>query len=196
MNRISVVKWFLGFVILIFVFFSSCKKVFVPKPKAYLALSFPRPQYHIWKSASCPYYFEYSTVSKVKDANNAHSKNWYTVTYPDLKGAIHISYYPVKNHLRDLIKDAQNLTQQHVVKADEISYHPYVDSINKVYGVLYQVKGNAASNIQFYLTDSLNHFITAAVYIKNRPDYDSLLPAIKYLENDTRHLMETLRWVD
>ena len=196
MYKVGVVKKSLFTILLIFIVFFSCKKSFVPKPTAYLALSFPKPEYRVYKSASCPYYFEYASTAKLKNANNLTSEHWYTVTYPHIKGAIHLSYYPVKNHLRDLIRDAQNLTQQHVVKADEISYHPYIDTIHKVYGMLYQVKGNAASNVQFYVTDSVSHFITAAVYIKNRPDYDSLLPAIKYLENDARHLIETLRWVD
>ena len=177
----------------LFLSLSSCRETPIPKPKGYLALEFPTPKYELWQQ-NTPYTFEQNTNTTVENANTKISKHWYTLHYPKFKGAIHLSYYPIKNNLRKLTQDAQNLTQQHVVKADEISYHPYVDSLQNIHAMLYEVKGNAASNIQFYVTDKKKHFITGAAYIKNRPKYDSLYPAIKYLEKDTKHLIETLRW--
>ena len=63
-----------------------------------------------------------------------------------------------------------------------------------MYGALSEVTGNAASPLQFHLTDSTNHFITGALYFKVQPNYDSILPAVKYVEKDIKHLMETLEW--
>jgi gliding motility-associated lipoprotein GldD len=60
--------------------------------------------------------------------------------------------------------------------------------------MFYQVSGNAASQAQFYLTDSLNHFLTGSVYFEAQPNFDSILPAAAYLKNDIRHLMETVEW--
>ena len=33
-----------------------------------------------------------------------------------------------------------------------------------------------------------------SLYFYSRPNYDSLLPALDYIEKDVIHLMETLEW--
>jgi gliding motility-associated lipoprotein GldD len=48
--------------------------------------------------------------------------------------------------------------------------------------------------VQFYVTDSINHFLSGALYFSSQPNYDSILPAIDYLRSDVRKLLETLRW--
>ena len=65
---------------------------------------------------------------------------------------------------------------------------------SKVYGMMYEVEGNAASNAQFYVTDSTNHFLTASLYFDTRPNYDSILPAVDYVKKDMINLLETLQW--
>ena len=60
--------------------------------------------------------------------------------------------------------------------------------------MFYEVGGNAASQSQFYLTDSTEHFLTGSLYFYAKPNYDSILPAAKYLEKDIRHIMETVKW--
>ena len=115
--------------------------------------------------------------------------------YPSLKGTIYLTYKEVKNNnLRQLLIDAQSLTQEHTIKADEIVEQPYIDELNNVFGMFYEVGGNAASQSQFYVTDSLNHFVTGSLYFYAKPNYDSILPAAYYLRNDIKHLMETIRW--
>jgi gliding motility-associated lipoprotein GldD len=58
----------------------------------------------------------------------------------------------------------------------------------------YIVGGNAASQSQFYLTDSTQHFITGSLYFYARPNFDSILPAANYLEKDIKRIMESLEW--
>ena len=67
-------------------------------------------------------------------------------------------------------------------------------SERKVYGMFYEVGGNAASQSQFYVTDSINHFLTGSLYFYTKPNYDSILPAAHYLKNDIQKLMETITW--
>ena len=93
-----------------------------------------------------------------------------------------------------MLIDAQKLTYEHVVKADNIAEEKYVNEYHGVYGMFYDVAGNAASQSQFYVTDSTSHFITGSIYFNVTPNYDSILPAAAYLKNDIRHLMESLRW--
>ena len=58
--------------------------------------------------------------------------------------------------------------------------------------MFYEVGGNAASQSQFYVTDSINHFLTGSLYFYAKPNYDSIYPAAEYLKKDIRQLMETI----
>ena len=70
----------------------------------------------------------------------------------------------------------------------------FINAEKKVYGMFYEVSGNAASQSQFYVTDSINHFVTGSLYFYAKPNYDSILPAAIYLQNDIRKIMESLEW--
>ena len=65
---------------------------------------------------------------------------------------------------------------------------------NKVYALYYTFVGDAPSNIQFYVTDSLSNFVTGSLYFKSKPNYDSLLPSISYVKNDIKKIIETFQW--
>ena len=114
--------------------------------------------------------------------------------YKGMKGSIFLTYKPVEGNIRELLSDAQKLSYEHVVKADNILEQPYVNADDRIYGMFYEVKGNAASQSQFYVTDSVNHFVTGSLYFYAKPNYDSILPAAVYLQRDIRRIMETLRW--
>jgi len=36
--------------------------------------------------------------------------------------------------------------------------------------------------------------VTGSLYFYAKPNYDSILPAAMYLQNDIRRIMESLRW--
>jgi gliding motility-associated lipoprotein GldD len=111
-----------------------------------------------------------------------------------MKATIYMSYKPVKNNINVLLRDAQKLTYEHVIKADDILEQPFINKDHKVYGMFYQVNGNAATNAQFYVTDSTKHFIDCSVYFYAKPNFDSVMPAASYIKNDMRRIMESLRW--
>jgi len=100
----------------------------------------------------------------------------------------------VQSNIDSLLRDAQKLTYKHVIKADNIIEQPYLNPQKKVYGMFYQVGGNAATNTQFYVTDSTRHFVTGSVYFYAKPNFDSIMPAADYIKNDMRRLMETIYW--
>jgi protein involved in gliding motility GldD len=115
--------------------------------------------------------------------------------YPEMKATIYLTYRSVKNNnLDSLLYDAQKLTYDHTIKADAIFEQPRVDSLHKVYGMFYMINGNAATQSQFYVTDSIHHFVTGSLYFESKPNYDSIYPAAVYLRNDIRHIMETITW--
>ncbi len=170
----------------------SCAGEVIPKPEGMLRLSYPVPEYKE-VSFPCHYTFEKNEYSELEKARR-NKKCWYNLDYKKWKATLYISYFEINNNLDSLLKDAQNLTHEHVIKADGILQEPYVDAENKVYGMFYEVSGDAASQSQFYVTDSVNHFIVGSIYFKVKPNYDSILPAANYLRNDMKHIMETIRW--
>ena len=107
-----------------------------------------------------------------------------------------MTYRPVENNLKELLLEAEKLTFNHTIKADGISSAPYINENKKVYGSIFEVTGNAASPIQFHVTDSSRHFITGAVYFNVQPNYDSIKPAIAYMQQDIIRMIESMEWKD
>jgi gliding motility-associated lipoprotein GldD len=62
--------------------------------------------------------------------------------------------------------------------------------------MLFDIKGDAASPLQFLATDSARHFLRGSLYFYARPNRDSLAPVIDYIKTDVVHLIETLEWRD
>lgn len=169
--------------------FVACNIDVLPKPEAQLRLEYQKPSYTLTHD-SCPYQFEVSNQSVIK----TNQKCWMNIEYPKLNATINLTYRPIENNLKELFLESEKLTFNHAIKADGISSVPYEDSSKETYGSIFQVTGNAASPIQFHVTDSTNNFITGAVYFNVQPNYDSIIPAINYLQNDIIHLIETLKW--
>lgn len=168
----------------------SCGNETLPKPGAFLRLDYPMGTY-VPYSGNCPYTFGYNSLAKLSDKGNCNL----TIQYPKMKATLFLTYKTVDgNNLEALLRDAQKLTYEHVIKADEILEQPYINSDKKVYGMFYQVGGNAATNAQFYVTDSTRHFLTGSMYFYARPNFDSILPAASYIKDDMRNIMETLKW--
>ena len=166
----------------------SCREEILPKPKAQLRLEYPEGES---RTASTPdYFFQYNSLARIRDRKTSSL----TLDYPSLKGAIYLTYKPVKDNLLELLSDAQKLSYEHVLKADNIVEQKYIDEDGKVYGMFYEVRGNAASQAQFYATDSTRHFLTGSLYFYARPNYDSVYPASVYLQKDVRRILETLKW--
>ena len=167
----------------------SCKDDVLPKPSIYLRLDYPEAKYVNFEN-ECPFAFEMNSDAVIKKDKNCGL----TITYPKMKATIYLTYKPVTKNINELLRDAQKLTFEHVIKADDILEQPYLNSDKKVYGMFYQVEGNAATNSQFYATDSTRHFVTGSVYFYAKPNYDSIMPAASYVKNDMQRLMETLKW--
>lgn len=175
------------FIILFSVF--SCKDDVLPKPSSRLRLDYPEAKYVNFKN-ECPFTFEMNSDAIIKGEKECG----FAISYPKMKATIYLTYKPVNNNINTLLRDAQKLTYEHVIKADDILEQPYLNPNKKVYGMFYQVDGNAATNSQFYVTDSTKHFVTGSVYFYAKPNYDSIMPAASYIKNDMQRLMETLSW--
>jgi gliding motility-associated lipoprotein GldD len=167
----------------------------LPKPKAYLRLEYPAASYEK-ASIPLPFSFEKNKLTDpISSIKYSTSANGLDVKYPSLNATIYLTYKKVENdNLDNLLRDAQNLTQKHTIKADEISSDFFENEEERVYGMFYQIGGNAASQSQFYVTDSINHFVSGSLYFYAKPNYDSIYPASEYLKKDIKRIMETIRW--
>ncbi len=172
-------------------FFASCSKNNTPKPNAYLALNYPEAKYSTYKNSFHNFTFDLNNLAAVKEVKPTA----FEIHYPLMKATVFLNFKTVTNdNLDALLKDAQKLTYEHFIKADEIVEQPYLNDDEKVFGMFYNVKGNAATNVQFYATDSTKNFLTASLYFYAQPNFDSILPAAQYIQEDMRQILESLRW--
>lgn len=169
---------------------TSCSEEVLPKPKAFLRLSYPDAAYQKVVSG-CPYEFQISQQSTVEFENNC----WFKIHYPSMNATVHVTYRNVNNNLEDVLREVEKLTFEHTVKADGIGIgQPYENKLTNVYGKLINVEGDVASNLQFHVTDSVKNVLYGSLYFNVKPNYDSILPAVKYIEKDIKNLMENVEW--
>ncbi len=199
MIKIKIHTYFLNsLLILVITLATSCGDDPIPKPKAFLRLEYQEPQY-FKTNTELPFTFEknsWATDVTNKRLQGTEESYGLNIEYSKLKGTIYLTYKKIKSRddLVRYLRDAQNFTQEHTKKADEISEQVFEDEKRKVYGMFYEVGGNAASQSQFYVTDSVNHFLIGSLYFFTKPNYDSILPAANYLKKDIKHIMETVEW--
>lgn len=187
--------------IFLILFFTGCNEKFTPKPRAFFRISFPGKEYKTIDK-KYPYQFDIPLYSEiVPDYQNPDQPWWINIVFTANKAEVHISYYELNNHhkntrilLGEFIEESRELAYKHSIKADAIEERLYIDNENRVYGTVYYIEGNAASPVQFFLTDSTSNFLRGALYIRATPDIDSLKPVIEFLERDIIQLIESAKW--
>jgi len=172
----------------------GCNSSPIPKSRGFFRLDFPKKQYQLFDT-TFPYKFQYPIYGKVLNDNQAGAeKYWINIDFSKYKARIHISYKSVNGNIDKLIEDVRTLAYKHTIKADAINEKVFINKERSVYGILYDIKGNAASSYQFYVTDSVKHFLRGALYFNVHPNKDSLSPAVDFFGKDMTYLIETLEW--
>jgi len=173
--------------------FSCNEETYIPKPQGYFRVALPEPNYQTLNEA-CPYQFEYSENTQLNHPK-PDSFCWLDIRYPKYKATVHLTYKAIdQSNLESHSEDARTFAMKHVVKANDIEELTIYDSESKVYGAIYDFEGAVASNFQFYLTDSVQHFLRGALYFEVEPNQDSLRPIETYVEKDIMHLIESFEW--
>lgn len=183
-------------------FFSSCgdEPAYTPKPRAYPKVNYPERAYQRFDESYCNFTFEYPAYAQVKqdtlffDEKPAHPC-WFDLFVPAFDSRLHCSYYPIGpgNSFEKLKNDAFELVQWHNKKANYIQEVP-IKKEGNVSGFAFIIEGPAASPFQFYLTDSTDNFLRAALYFNTQARPDSLQPVYEFVEEDILHMIETFRW--
>ena len=202
------------FIISIFV---CCNSTYTAKQKGYFKVDFPQRIYIKFEKENFPYSFEYPAYANiVKDSTYFDSTPddpfWVNIDFPMFHGKIFISYktiggksvYKIKvakdykdslgvNTFQNLVNDAYKLTFKNDVKAYSIE-DSVMHTHNNVTGIFFRVGGSVATSKQFFLTDSVKHFLRGALYFDATPNEDSLAPVNAFLQEDLKHLINTLKW--
>ena len=183
-----------------FIVFISCNSDYVQKPRGYFKIELPEKKYRKFDETGYPYTFEYPVYGQVMRDSlffEATPENpyWINIDFPDFMGRIHISYKQIgRNKFDSLVNDAYTLSyKQHTYKASSIDPQPFTTPLG-VEGVYFTLKGNTATANQFFITDSVKHFVRGALYFSATPNEDSLRPVNDFLRKDMEHLINTLQW--
>ncbi len=177
----------------------ACNSDYSIKRRGYYKIDFPPHQYQSFDQPGYPYSFEYPIYARVvKDTTFFEGKPendyWINVDFPQFNGKIYISYKAVStDNLTKLVDDAFKMTYKHTSKATEIT-DSLIRTPNGISGLFFNVGGNAATGKQFFVTDSVRHFLRGALYFDATPNEDSLGIVYDFLQTDMKHLINSLQW--
>lgn len=181
-----------GFFLLCLVFVScnNNNEALAPKPRGYFRIDLPQKKYQLHDTL-LPFSFFYPVYSNIE----IDSIGWFNIAFPNQNAKIHFSYKKINNNLYNFTEDTHNFVYKHVPKATDIRVEPLNIDSNRVFSLIYFIEGQeAASPIQFYATDSINHFLRGALYFSHYPNNDSVAPLIEFIKKDIIKFIETLSW--
>lgn len=183
-------------VVVLSLLFSSCEEDYSPKRFGYHRIDFPEKEYSI-QETDCPVRFRSLKQTILQKRQDVEVGCWYNLHYPDYGATIHLSYQEIDAaDLNTHIEDSRKLAMKHIVKADDIKERLFKNEEGKVYGLIYDMEGNVASNYQFFLTDSTKRFFRGAMYFNMRPNADSLQPVTDFVKADLEVLIESFEWAE
>jgi len=186
-----------NYIFIIFIVFFSCENYFLPKESAYLRLDYPKPEYELIDDKEFPFFFEAnSRLSEISDIDINLESIDFIINYNQLNAQINFQYKNVnsKEKLNAYILDLKTAIETHSMMANSVKIKDYSLKEKNIFGRIFDLSGSVASPYQFYLTDSINNIISGFVYFNIKPNYDSILPAINYIENDIIYLIESFDW--
>ncbi len=180
----------IGFIALI-----ACGTDYFPKPRAYFRIDLPEKKYRHLDSIY-PFTFDYPVYSTIsQDKNSPNEQNWININFKEFKGSLHLSYKAVNANLVTYMEDSRTMAFKHIPKASAIDNRLIINEKSRVFGLIYEISGSgAASPYQFFVTDSVSHFLRGALYFNIIPNNDSLAPVIDFLKQDIEHLIQTIEW--
>lgn len=197
---------------------AACNSNYTSKKTGYFKIDLPEKKYVLFDDPGIPYSFEYPAYATiVKDSTyfdaNPENDYWRNIDFKNLNAKIFLSYksvggkalYKIKmpngsykdstgvNMFDKMINDAFNLTNKNddvaTSKKDSVFTTP-----NKISGLLFKLGGNAATQRQFFMTDTTKNFIRGALYFYASPNADSVKPVVDFIQKDIDHLITTFRW--
>jgi len=176
------------------VFFISCSPDYSPKPSGYFHIELAS---HTYKSLTDYPEFEFKIPTQVKvvEVPDTDKGKWFNIIYPQLNAQIYCSYFPItKTTLEEISEESRKFVSRHTLKIEAIQEQVFENPEQKVYGLVYKLKGGLVSPIQFTLTDSVSSFFRGALYFNDVPNQDSIAPVLEYINEDIQVIIESFQW--
>lgn len=194
-KKIKHIYIILSFIIVVSAFLSCSNDDYIPKPKGYFRIDLPKYEIKTFDTIF-PYKFNYPSYGKILIDNRKTSEPyWLNIDFPKLNGRLYLSYKKVNKNLSKYIEDSREFTMKHIPKASAINETPYINKSKKVYGLIYDIEGDATASVyQFYLTDSTKNFVRGALYFNTLPNNDSLAPVISFIKKDLDVFIKSFEW--
>ncbi len=190
--------------ILMIIMIYSCKEdgVYTPKPRMFPRVDFPEREYDKFDFEACHFTFQKPTYAKIKTGisffgEKAKDPCWFDLEIEQLNTSIHFSYTKIegKNTLEKLVTDAFKIAEEHNAKAD-YREEAIIENKNAVRGLMFNLDGPVASPINFFLTDTTQHFVRASLYFNSVVDPDSTKIVLDFVSEDIDKILSTFAWID
>ena len=181
------------YLILILLILSCREQALMPKPDGYFRIEFNKPNYIKFKKtdSEITFYLNKNEATEIDAINNVLKLSYLKLNM-DL--ILKFNLLSKVDNIQMRLEDFYDIIQTHAKKSNTLSIKDYENKQHKVYGTLYEFKGDVATPLQFFLTDSTINFISGYLQPKSKVVYDSIYPSIQYIKNDILVLFESLRW--
>ena len=185
--------------VLIAFILSSCEPdvVSTPRPIGYFRIALPEKNYKLYSDSSAPYTIEIPEYSRMYRSSAPDAPaTWKDLYFGEFKATLYMSYHEITSDslFAQLINQSWELTEAHHEMSQAMKDSLILRPEDRVFGTVIELGGNAASLVQFYLTDSVKNFIRGSLYFWAVPNKDSLQPVVDYIKKDVFHIVETLKW--
>jgi gliding motility-associated lipoprotein GldD len=172
----------------------SCETEPFPKPRGYYRIDLPAKAYNLY-SEGCAASFEIPVYAGVDVRQGSNSDScWFNLIFPSNQAVLYCTYLKINGPLDNYLNDAHYMAYSHEMKANAIESTRISRDSSQVHGLVFDLKGEVASQLQFFLTDSSEHFLRGALYFNNRPNPDSIAPVLEFVREDILHMLNTLEW--
>lgn len=195
-------KHLVYFTVLFCFILTACQeeRVYIPKPRMYPKVELPDRGYQLFEEDYCEMTFEYPSYALVEQDRYFFEGNpidpcWFNIQFPSLNGTLFCSYIPIDNrsHYDKLINESFRLVEEHNRKAN-YRQEEYISNANGVGGLYFSLGGEVATNMQFVLTDTTEHFFRASLYFNSKVAPDSIRPIYQFVKEDVDHMIKTFSW--
>ena len=178
----------------LFLFQFSCDETnYLPREKGFLRLEFEKPTYDSFSNESSGLNFiyndAYSSFEMVSDDK-------IVLRYKDIKINIVLSDVELEDisSFEESIQNFYMFLEPHRKKSNQISIKEFTSSDNNRFAKVLEMRGPVASPLQFYVTDSTDHFLFGSMNVMEKSDYDSIYPSVMYVKNDIFSIIESVNW--
>jgi gliding motility-associated lipoprotein GldD len=185
-------------------FFAACggNTDYSPKPRGYFRIELPKKEYQEYVS-NYPFTFQYPKYAVIeKDTQTRVAPHLISMThllnmqFRQLNSTLHLSYETItsKKMFNELVEDAHKLAFKNSIKATDIDQGDIHVPAHNVYGIYYTIGGNAASSVQFFLTDTVKNYMRGALYFNTEPRLDSIQPVLNFVKQDINVMIGSFKW--